>query len=81
MQNKLTKGFLDRRGGDPIKGMGCFSVLCGICPCITSIVCTIVFGVLLIAAAEITANWNKADDTDFNWYDHCGEAEIVGTND
>ena len=59
MENKakfdFTKSFVEKTGGDPIKGMGLFTIICGCCPC--TVACTFMgfYAALLALAATYTS--------------------------
>ena len=74
----MTAGFVARQGGDPVKGLGCFQIVCGICPCITSTICIIVWLLMLAGAATYTANVNDVNpSSDESWYDYCGSGAAL----
>lgn len=79
----MTAGFVARQGGDPVKGLGCFQIVCGICPCITSIICIIVWMLMMLGAAAYTSNVNDTPlvTEDKSWYDFCGRPDWVLTDD
>ena len=70
----FSRKFVEKTGGDPIKGMGLFTIICGCCPC--TVACTFMgfYAALFAVAATYTRNYTdflegSGEPTDVNFYD------------